>query len=90
MPTGRQGGGQRDILTSAGPLSRETGLLKMMAGAAVTRTEKSVRMGVRMARLSWCLLMLGGEHTHTHTVTTLHNKGARRILSVSMVIIGND
>ena len=32
----------------------------------------------------------GRTHTHTHTVTTLHNKGARRILSVSMVIIGND
>lgn len=35
----------------------------MMAGAAVTRTEKSVRMGVRMARRSWCLLMLSRE-TH--------------------------
>lgn len=48
----------QNSLTSGCPQSGDTFLLKMMAGAAVTRTEKSVRTGVRMARRSWCLRML--------------------------------
>lgn len=49
------------ILTSGCPQSGDRFLLKMMAGAAVTRTEKSVRIGVRMARRSWCLLILNRD-----------------------------
>lgn len=49
---------EESLLTSACPHSGERILLKIMAGAAVTRTEKSVKMGVRIARRSCCRLML--------------------------------
>lgn len=56
-------------LTSGCPQSGERFLLKMMAGAAVTRTEKSVRIGVRMARRSWCLRMLKRTNRRETTIT---------------------
>lgn len=58
----------KSIPTSACPQSGDRFLLKMMAGAAVTRTEKSVRIGVRMARRSWCLLIL---NTDTYRIKLL-------------------
>lgn len=64
------------ILTSACPLSGESILLKIMAGAAVSRTEKSVRIGVRMARRSWCLLTLYEHKPQDQTINSVDKRRA--------------
>lgn len=65
---------QELILTSGWPQSGDAFLLKMMAGAAVTRTEKSVRIGVRMARRSWCLLILSTREQNPYLHACAHHQ----------------